>query len=82
MFGFIKNEFVVITTYFNLSYVNSLKCISMSNQKCKARPKVIDVNSNEPVFFLLILKRINAAEIAIISRIHMLNCVFLMLLKT
>ena len=23
----------------------------MSNQECKARPKVIDINSNEPVFY-------------------------------
>ena len=23
----------------------------MNNQECKARPKIIDVNSNEPVFY-------------------------------
>ena len=43
--------FAVITTFFSLSYVNSLECISMSNQKCKARLKIIDVNNNEPVFY-------------------------------
>ena len=47
MLGFVT----VITTYFNLSYVNSLECVSMSNQECKARPKIIDVNNNEPVFY-------------------------------
>ena len=31
--------------------MNSLECISMSNQEIKARPKVIDVNNNEPVFY-------------------------------
>ena len=31
--------------------MNSLECISMSNQKCKARLKIIDVNNNEPVFY-------------------------------
>ena len=36
---------------FNLSYVNSLECISMNNQECKARHKIIDVNNNEPVFY-------------------------------
>ena len=51
MFGFIKKAFVVIVAFFNLSYVNSLECVSMSNQECKARPKTIDVNSNEPVFY-------------------------------
>ena len=51
MWRFIKKAFAVITKFFNLSYVNSLKCISMNNQKCKARPKIIDVNNNEPVFY-------------------------------
>ena len=50
MFGFIKKAFTVII-FFNLSYVNSLLCVSMSNEECKPRPKIIDVNSNEPVFY-------------------------------
>ena len=51
MFEFIKKAFAVIMTFFNLSYVNSLECVSMNNQECKARTKIIDVNSNEPVFY-------------------------------
>ena len=51
MWRFLKKSFIVITTFFSLSYVNSLKCISMNNQECKARPKIIDVNNNEPVFY-------------------------------
>ena len=31
--------------------VNSLECKSMINQKCRARLKIIDVNSNDPVFY-------------------------------
>ena len=31
--------------------VNSLKCMSMNNQKCMNRPKIMDLNPNEPVFF-------------------------------
>ena len=31
------------------SNTNSLGCVLMSNQKCKARPKIIDFNNNEPV---------------------------------
>ena len=42
--------------FFNLSYVNSLKCISMSNQECEARPKTIDVNNNEPFFYTYSIK--------------------------
>ena len=48
---FLKKAFAMITTFFNLSYVNSLECISMNNQGCKARPKIIDVTNNEPVFY-------------------------------
>ena len=35
----------MITTFFSLPYVNSLECISMNNQECKTRPKIIDVNA-------------------------------------
>ena len=31
--------------------VNSLECMSMNNQKCMSRPKIIDLNPDEPVFF-------------------------------
>ena len=31
--------------------VNLLSCISMNNQECKVRPEIINVNSNEPVFY-------------------------------
>ena len=36
--------------------VNSLSCISMSNQACKARPKIININSNNPVFYPFSIK--------------------------
>ena len=35
----------------NLSKVNSLKFISMSNQERKIRPEIINVNSDEPSFY-------------------------------
>ena len=64
----------------NLSNVNSLKCISMSNQECKARPEIININSNEPSFYPYSFK-INKCCV-MISIIHLENYVFLMLLKT
>ena len=51
MFIFVEKAFSAITAFFNLSYVNSLKCDSMSNYECNARPKIIDVNNNELVFY-------------------------------
>ena len=35
----------------NLSNVNALKCVSMTNKECKVRPKIIVVNSDEPSFY-------------------------------
>ena len=54
IFGFIKKAFLVGLTV--LSYVNplratSLSYISMNNQECKARTKIINVNSDDPVFY-------------------------------
>ena len=40
----------------DLSSVNSLKCISISNQKCKVRPEIVNVNSNEPAIFPFSIK--------------------------
>ena len=65
----------------NLSSVNPLKFIPINNEECKVRPQIVNVNSKEPVFFLLTLKQVNAVVVVTISMIHMQNCVFLMLLK-
>ena len=35
----------------NLSNLNSSKCIWMSNQECKVRPEIVNVNSDEPTFY-------------------------------
>ena len=58
MFTFIKKVFIATMTFFSFSVlnVNSLKCVSMNNQECKARPKLINVNNNEPVFFPFSIK--------------------------
>ena len=41
---------------FNLSSVNPLECISMNNQECKVRPEILNVNSDEPVFYPFSIK--------------------------
>ena len=33
-----------------------LSCISINNQECKVRPQIVNVNSEEPVFFLFRIK--------------------------
>ena len=58
LFGSVKE--ILISTmmffYFNLSSVNSLKCISVNNKQCKVRPQIVNVNSDEPVFFPFSIK--------------------------
>ena len=36
--------------------VTPLRCISMNNQECKIRPEIINVNSDEPVFYPVSIK--------------------------
>ena len=54
MLGFIKKCFFTATTFFgyNTLNVNSLECVSMNNQECKIKSEMINVNTNEPVFYL------------------------------
>ena len=59
MFGFIKT--VLFTQLLFLSSLLSatpLSCISMINQAFKVRPEIINVNSNEPVFYPFSIKTI------------------------
>ena len=59
MLGFIKIIFLTGLTV--LSCVNPLSAtplswISMNNQECKVRPEIINVNSDEPVFYPFSIK--------------------------
>ena len=47
--------FIKLSKY-NLFDGIPLSCISVSNQQCKARPEIIDVNSNNPVFYPFSIK--------------------------
>ena len=40
----------------NLLGVKALECVSVVNQKCMSRPKIINTNANEPVFYPLSVK--------------------------
>ena len=57
MFKFIKKMSVSTLMFFrSLSNVNSLECASMKNQECKIRPEIVDINSNNPIFYLFSIK--------------------------
>ena len=52
-----KQIFISALMYFNdLSSVNSLECISMKNQECKVRPEIVNINSNNPIFYTFSVK--------------------------
>ena len=57
MFRFIKQIFISTMMLFSsLSNEDSLECISMKNQKCKVRPEIVDINSNNPIFYPFSIK--------------------------
>ena len=57
MFVFIKKIFYIGSLFLSsLVSTTSLNCISIKNQECKVRPKIINVNSNEPVFYPFSIK--------------------------
>ena len=83
MLGFIKKCFFTGLVFLStLTSVNMFSCISMNNQKCIVRPQIVNVNDDDPVFFLIVLKQVNAVVVATISIIHSQNCVFLILQKS
>ena len=57
IFGFVKKVFfiglTILSGFTNANSLNAipLSCIWMSNQECKIRPQVVNVNGDEPVFF-------------------------------
>ena len=51
-----KVYFKGLTILSDFTNANSLNCISMKNQECKTRPQVINVNSNNPIFFSFSIK--------------------------
>ena len=57
IFGFVKKVFFIgLTILSNFTNVIPLSCISMKNQECKVRPEIINVNSNEPIFYPFSIK--------------------------
>ena len=56
MSSFVKKVFFLGLTILSSSITGALNCISLKNQKCKVRPKIVYVSSNKPLFYLFIVK--------------------------
>ena len=80
MFEFIQQIIVSTLIFFgNLSSVNPLECISFKNKDCKAKPEIINVNSNDAIFYPFSIKTKKCSIIVIILMIHMQEFVLLIL---
>ena len=57
MFKFIKQIAISTMMFFNsILNVNPLKCVSMKNQECKVRPEIVNISSNDPIFYPFSIK--------------------------
>ena len=62
IFIFFKKVFfiglTILSNFTNVIPLNAipLNCISMKNQECKTRPQVVNVNSNNPIFYPFSIK--------------------------
>ena len=55
IFRFVKKVFFLGLTILS-NFTNALNCISMKNQECKTRPQVINIDSNNPIFYPFSIK--------------------------
>ena len=57
MFRFFKKVFYIGSLFLSsLVSTTLLSWISMTNKECKVRPEIVNVNSNEPVFYPFSIK--------------------------
>ena len=51
IFSFVKKVFVLGLTVLSSSITGALNCISINNQEYQVRPEIVDVSSNNPIFY-------------------------------
>ena len=56
IFSFVRKVFVLGLTVLSSSITSALNCISLKNQECKVRPEIVNVSSNNPIFYLFSVK--------------------------
>ena len=61
MLSFVKKVFVLGLKVLSSSITGALKCISMNNQECKVRSKIVDVSSNNPIFYPFSVKGVSCS---------------------
>ena len=77
MFVFVKKIFCIRSLFLSsLVSTTPLSSISIKNQECKVRHKIVDINSNNPIFYPFSIK-INVVVVVMLI-VHMQKFVFLM----
>ena len=56
MFRFVKQIFISAMFFCSLLSVNSLECISIKNEECKVRSEIVNINSDNPIFYPFSIK--------------------------
>ena len=60
LFRFVKKVFflglTILSNFTNALNAILLDCISMKNQECKVRPEIINIISNNPIFYPFSIK--------------------------
>ena len=57
MFVFIKKKFCIGSLFLSsLVSATPFSCVSIKNQECKVRPEIVDINSNNPIFYPFSIK--------------------------
>ena len=79
IFSFVKKVFVLGLKVLSSNITGALNCVSMNNQECKVRPKIVDINSNSPMFYPFSIKVKNVVVTVITLTIHMQKFVSLIL---
>ena len=78
IFSFVKKVLVLGLTVLS-NVTNALKCLSMNNQPCIIRPEIININSNNPIFYPFSVKINRCSSNCNNIMIHMQEFVFLIL---
>ena len=50
IFSFVEKVFVLGLTVLS-NFTNTFEYVSIKNQECKVRPKIVYINSNNPIFY-------------------------------
>ena len=69
LFRFVKKVFFLGLTILS-NFTTALDCVSMKNQEYKVILEIININSNNPIFYPFSIK-INVVVVVIILIIHM-----------